>query len=75
VEKFEEEFSLVVSLWSSSVAKLEDIGAWFVDNGSSRHMTGMRSVFCSVSAMGSDLHVSSGASTMHAVKGVGCVRF
>ena len=38
-------------------------------------MTGMRSVFLSVLEMGSDLHVQSGASTMHAMKGVGCVRF
>jgi hypothetical protein len=38
-------------------------------------MTGMRSVFLSVSETGSDSHVGSGADTMHAVKGVGCVRF
>ena len=38
-------------------------------------MTRMRSVFLSVLETGSDLHVSSGASTMHAVKGVGCIRF
>jgi hypothetical protein len=74
-EKFEEQFSLVTSLSSSSVAKLEDIGAWFVDSGSSRHMTGMKSVFLSVSKMDLDLHVSSEASTMHAMKGVGCIRF
>jgi hypothetical protein len=46
-----------------------------MDNGSSRHMTRMQSVFLSVSKTGSDSHVGSGASTMHAVKGVGCVRF
>jgi hypothetical protein len=75
-EKFEEEFSLVASLLSSSrLAELEDIGAWFVGSGSSFHMTRMRLVFLSVSETSSDLHVSSGASTMHAVKGVGCVRF
>jgi hypothetical protein len=38
-------------------------------------MTGMRTMFLSVSETGSDLHVQSGASTMHAVKGVGCVKF
>jgi hypothetical protein len=38
VEKFEE-LSLVASLSSNTVAELEDSGAWFVDNGSSRHMT------------------------------------
>jgi hypothetical protein len=74
-EKFEEEFSLVTSLSSSSVAELEDIGVWFVDSGSSRHMTGMRSVFLSFSETGSNFHVSCGSSTMHAVKGVGCIRF
>jgi hypothetical protein len=35
----------------------------------------MKLVFLSVSKTGSDLHVGSGANTMHAVKGVGCVRF
>jgi hypothetical protein len=59
-EKFEEEFSLVASLSSNSVAELEDIGAWFVDNGSSFHMIGMRSMFLSVSETGSDLHVRVG---------------
>jgi hypothetical protein len=72
-EKFEDEFSLVASLSSNNrLAELEDSGAWFVDNGSSRHMTGMRSMFLSVSETGSDCHVKSGAHTRHAVKGVGC---
>jgi hypothetical protein len=44
-----------------------------MDSGSSHHMTRMRSVFLSVSEMGSDSHVGSGADTMHVVKGVGCV--
>jgi hypothetical protein len=74
-EKFEEEFSLVAFLLSISFAECEDIGAWIMVNGSSCHMMGMRSMFLSVSETGSDLHVRSGASTMHAVKGVGCVRF
>jgi hypothetical protein len=74
-EKFKEEFSLVASLSSSSnFTDLEDSGEWFVDYGSSRHMTRMSSVFLSVSNMGSDTHVGSGTSTMHAMKGVGCVR-
>jgi hypothetical protein len=47
-EKFEEDFSLGSLFSSNSVAELEDIGAWFVDNGSSRHMTRMRSMFLSV---------------------------
>jgi hypothetical protein len=67
-EKFEDEFSLVVFLSSNSVAELED-------SGSSRHITGIRSVFLSVSETGSDSHVGSGVGTMHAVKGIGRVRF
>jgi hypothetical protein len=74
-EKFEDEFSLVASLSSNNVAELEDSGVWFVDSGSSHHMMGVRLVFLSVSKTGLDSHVGSGADTMHAVKGVGCVRF
>jgi hypothetical protein len=75
-EKFDDEFSLVATLSSSNrLAEFEDSGAWFVDSGSSRHMTGMRSVFLSVSETGLDCHVKNGARTRHAVKGVGCVRF
>jgi hypothetical protein len=75
-EKFDDEFSLVATLSSSNrLAEFEDSGAWFVDNGSSRHMTGMRSVFLSVSETSSNYHVKNGACTRHAVKGVGYVRF
>jgi hypothetical protein len=44
-KKFEKEFSLVACLSGSGSATFGDIGAWFVDSGSSRHMTGMRSMF------------------------------
>jgi hypothetical protein len=75
-EKFEDEFSLVATLSSSCrLVEFEDSGAWFVDSGSSRHMTGMRSVFLSVSETGSNCHVKNGVRTRHVVKGVGCVRF
>jgi hypothetical protein len=74
-EKFEKEFSLVSCLSGSGSAEFGDIGAWVVDSGSSRHMTGMRLMFLSVSETNSDCHVGCGTSTMHAVKGVGCVRF
>jgi hypothetical protein len=75
-KKFDDEFSLVATLSSSNrLVEFEDSGAWFVDNGSSRHMTGMRSVFLSVSKTSSDRHVKSGVHTRHAVKGVRCVRF
>jgi hypothetical protein len=38
-------------------------------------MTRMRLMFLTVSKTSSNLHVGSGADTMHVVKGVGCVRF
>jgi hypothetical protein len=75
VEKFEKEFSLMTCLSGSGCLVCEDIEAWFVDNGASRHMMGMRSVFLSFSEIDSDCYVGCGASTRHAVKGVGCVRF
>jgi hypothetical protein len=74
-EKFEKEFSLVSCLSDSGSAVFGDIGAWVVDSGSSRHMMRMRSMFLSVSETDLDNHVGCGTSTMHAVKGVGCVRF
>jgi hypothetical protein len=75
-EKFDDEFSQVAALSSSSrLAEFEESGAWVVDNGSSHHMTRMRSTFIIVSETGSDFHVKNGAHTRHAVKGVGCVRF
>jgi hypothetical protein len=52
-----------------------DIGAWIVDNGSSRHMTRMRSMFLSVSETDSYCCVDCGTSTMHSMKWVGRVRF
>jgi hypothetical protein len=48
---------------------------WFVDSGASRHMTGMRSVFLSLSKIDLDCVVDSGADSQLAVKGVGSVRF
>jgi hypothetical protein len=41
----------------------------------SSHMTGIRSMFLSVSETDSDLHAVCGVNTMHAVKGVGTVDF
>jgi len=51
------------------------IESWFVDNGAYHHMMGMRLVFLSFSEIASDFHVGCGTSTMHAVKGLGCVVF
>jgi hypothetical protein len=76
VEKFDDDFSLVATLSSNNrLVEFEDIGAWFIENGSSHHMMGMRSMFLSVLEMGSDCHVKNGACTRHVVKGVGCVKF
>jgi hypothetical protein len=65
----------VFCLSSNGSAEFGDIGAWIVDSGSSRHMTGIRSMFLSFLETGSYCHVDCGTSTMHAVEGVGCVRF
>jgi hypothetical protein len=45
-EKFEKELFLMACL--SSIVH-EDIEVWFVDNGLSRHMTRMRSIFLAFS--------------------------
>jgi hypothetical protein len=48
---------------------------WFVDNGASQHMTGMRLVFLSLSEIDSDCCVGVGTDPQLVVKGVGSVRF
>jgi hypothetical protein len=53
----------------------EDIEECFVDNGASHHLMRMKSMFLSFSEIDSDCHVGCETSTMHAMKGVGCVRF
>jgi hypothetical protein len=51
--------------------------AWFLDSGTSRHMTGMRSIFLSFTEIDSGSYVGCGVSTRHvlAVEGVGSVKF
>jgi hypothetical protein len=44
-----------------------------VENRASQHMMGMRSMFLSFSKINSNCYVGCVASTIHAVKGVGCV--
>jgi len=73
--KFKKEFSLVACLLGSGSATFGDIGELFVDRGSSLHMMRMISMFLSISEIDSNYHVGCGNSTMHLVKGVGCVRF
>ena len=52
-----------------------DNDAWFVDSGAFSHWMGMKELFLSVSGMDSNCYVDSGVDTIHAVRGVGCVRF
>jgi hypothetical protein len=68
--KFEKEFSLVSCL-SGTIAK----GAWFMDSGASRHMTGSRDLFTSISEEDSELHVELGNNARCAVEGVGTIQF
>jgi hypothetical protein len=72
VEKFEKEF-LLMDFLSSIV--YEDIKVWFVDSGSSHHMTGMKSIFLTFLEIDTDFYVGFGTNTRHAIKGVGYVRF
>lgn len=74
-KKVEKYFSLISYTSNSSNVVYEDSGLWLVHSRASSHMMGMRSVFHSVSETDLDYHVSCGASTTHAVKGGGCVRF
>jgi hypothetical protein len=48
---------------------------WFVDNGASWDMMGMKSVFLSLSETDSECVVDSGVKSQLVVKGVGSVRF
>lgn len=66
-EKFEKEFSLIACVFDNSIVVYEDSELWLVNSGASNHMTGMRSVFHSVSETNSYNHVSCGDSTMHAI--------
>jgi len=74
-KRFEKEFSLFTYISGSGTVVYEDSGLWLVDNAASSHITGMRSLFCSVSKADLDCSVTCGISTTHAVKGVVCVIF
>jgi hypothetical protein len=75
IERYDKEFSLMTGPVDSGWIAFEDIESWFVDSGSSRHMTGLRSVFLDLTEIDSDCRVNCGASPQLAVKGVGRVRF
>ena len=53
----------------------EDIEVWFMDSGSSGHMTWMRSIFLTFSEIETNFYVGSSTNTRKAVRGVGYVRF
>jgi hypothetical protein len=75
VERHEREFYLMNGPLGNGCLVFEDIEVWFVDNRASRHMTGMRLVFSSLSETNSDFCVGVGTGPQLAVKGVGSVRF
>jgi hypothetical protein len=53
----------------------EDIEEWFMESGSSHHMTKMRSIFLTFSESDTDCFVGSGTNTRQAIRGYGYVRF
>jgi hypothetical protein len=71
-ERLGKEYFLMVGLGK---VIYEDIEEWFMDSGSSRHMTGMRSIFLTFSESDTDCFVGSGTNTRQAIKGYGYVRF
>jgi hypothetical protein len=74
-ERYEKEFSLMTGPVGSECLAFEDIESWYVDNGASRHMNGLRSVFLDLTEIDSNYRVNCGVGPQHAVKGVGRVRF
>jgi hypothetical protein len=75
VERHEREFSLMIISLGSGCLVFEDIEVWFMDSGASRHITGMRLVFLSLSETDSDCCVGVGTGPQLAVKGGVSVRF
>jgi hypothetical protein len=70
-KKFEDEFILLSHLLESTICE----GAWFLDSGATRNMTGTREVFESLTEWDSYLHVRIGDQSWHVVKGVRSVPF
>jgi len=60
VERYEKEFSLMTGPLGSGFLAFEDIESWFVDNGSSQHMIGLRSIFLDITEIDSDCRVNCG---------------
>ena len=59
VKKFEKEFSLVSYPLGKGSARFEDIGAWRVGSGSSRHMIGLRIILQGQPVVGSKMILDS----------------
>jgi hypothetical protein len=57
-ERYEKEFSLMIGLVGSGFLVFEDIESWFVDSGSSRHMTELRSIFLDLTEIDLDCRVN-----------------
>ena len=70
IEKFEKFFSLMACVVGNDCPMCVDTEAWYVDNGASRNMTGMRQTFLSFIEVDSNFHVGCGANITHAIKGV-----
>jgi hypothetical protein len=69
--QFEQEFSLVVGLSSSTLPSI----VWYIDSGASRHMTGVRSQFSELAERALDTDVVLGDDRTMGAAGVGTVIF
>jgi hypothetical protein len=54
---------------------MDSSSSWFVDSGTSHHMTGTHDLFTSCLEMDSNLHVELGTHAKCGVEAVGTVRF
>ena len=68
VGDFAKEFSLVSILSDSSVAESLDTGAWYIDSGAERHMTGIRAVFRELTDHDRVILTEDGYADTHAVE-------
>ena len=53
----------------------EDIETWFIDSGSSHHVTTLREVFLILIEINFDCYVGSIINTIHTMQGIGTVGF
>lgn len=74
-EKFEKDFSLFSLVSSADNNGFVMNGSWFIDSGSSCHMTGMYHIFRNIIETNPDRMVESEGGTTCSVRGFGRVRF